>query len=110
MFLITSLTLGVLALGASAKICTNLTIPVQISARQGIFDVAPITCNQDVTTFSQDFNSIANGTNYTQEALLGYQTVTGSYSISAKFCTPNNQTSPNPTVQVLTHGIGFDKS
>lgn len=104
------LVLGVLSSRISAKICTNLTIPVEISARQGIFNVPPITSNMDATTFVQKFNSIANGTNYTQETLVGYQTVTGAYSISAKFCTPDVMNSSSPTVQVLTHGIGFDKT
>jgi len=109
MLVVQSLALGLLTVGASAKICTNLTIPVQISARNGIFGVSPITCNQDATTFTQNYNSIANGTNYTQEVLQGYQTIQGTYSISAKYCTPD-QPKGNPTIQVLTHGIGFDKS
>jgi hypothetical protein len=39
----------------------------------------------DATSLIQNFTSIASGTNYTQEALLDYQTITGSYKISAKF-------------------------
>ena len=50
------------------------------------------------------------GSNYTNKVTLGYQTVTGAYDISAKFCTPDNMSGSEPVVQVLTHGIGFDKS
>lgn len=95
---------------AAAKKCMNITVPVEIMAGQGKFAVPEIMSNQDVTTFSQNFTSIANGTNYTQEALLGYQNVQGTYNLGAKFCTPDGPLGSKPVVQVLTHGIGFDKS
>lgn len=47
-------------------------------------------------------------------ALSGYATVSGTYQISAKYCTPgaSNMTfgSGTPPLQILTHGIGFDKT
>jgi pimeloyl-ACP methyl ester carboxylesterase len=46
--------------------------------------------------------------NATEQALKGYATVSGTYNISAQFCTP--QGGPTTAVQVLTHGIGFDKT
>lgn len=104
------LTLSGLAAVASAKQCTNMTIPVDIEARQGMFNVPNITTDQDVTQFFQNYSSIMGGTNYTAEVLTGYQTVTGTYNISAKFCTPDVMNSTKPVVQVLTHGIGFDKT
>jgi hypothetical protein len=75
-------------------------------ARQGVFNVPEITTPVDATTFIQTFTSISNGTNYTMEALLDYQDVTGSYNISAKFCRPDNDFGTKPVVQVLSHGIG----
>ena len=75
-------------------------------ARQGNFNVPEITSPTDVTSLIQRYTSIANGTNYTMEALLDYQTITGSYNISAKFCRPDNESGIKPVVQVLSHGIG----
>lgn len=100
--------LAFVAGGALAKKCINITVPVEISARNGVFNLPMLQSNLDATTFSQNFTNIR--ANFSQAALLDYATVTGSYSISAKFCTPDNDKSTNPTVQVLTHGIGFDKT
>lgn len=101
------LSLPMLTSFALAKQCTNVTVPVNIEARQGVFDVPEFVSNYDVTTFAQNFTSIK--ANFTAQALRGYQTVRGCYNISAKICKPDNDNKANPTVQFLTHGIGFDK-
>ena len=76
-------------------------------SRQGVFNVPEIESPIDVTSFIQKLTSISNGTNYTMEALLDYQTITGSYNISAKFCRPDDESTEKPVVQVLSHGIGL---
>ena len=53
-------------------------------------------------------NLTRQGTNYTASVLEGYQTVSGNYSIAATYCHPDS--GPSNVVQVLTHGIGFDRS
>ena len=55
-------------------------------ASQGIFNVPEIMSPVDAISLIQSFTSIENGTNYTMEALVDYQTVTDMYNISAKFC------------------------
>jgi hypothetical protein len=100
--------LAVLGVASAAKVCTNVTVPVYINARQAIFDVPTLESNLDAVKFSLDFTNI--GMNYTDTVTTGFQTVTGSYNISAKYCKPQGDNKANPTVQVLTHGIGFDKS
>lgn len=85
-----------------------LTIPVSISARNGVFNIPTLHGNADATTFAQNLTSIRG--NFTEEALLDYATVSGNYEISAKFCKPDTENGTNPTVQVLTHGLGFDKT
>ena len=102
--------LSLLSGSALAKQCVNVTVPVQIEARNGVFNVPAVNTNQDATTFTQMYTSIKGGINYTMEALQDYQTVTGSYEISAMFCMPDAGAGSSPTVQVLTHGIGFDKT
>lgn len=92
--------LFVLVLG---KQCFNVTVPVHISARQGVFDVPQITGNADATWFAQNLTNI--GRNFTDDALVGYQNVQGDYEISAKLCCPDDGIGWNATIQVLIHGI-----
>lgn len=93
----------------AAKVCTNVTVPVHITARQGTFDnTKRIESNLDATAFALNFTK--QGSNFTDVALTGYHNVDGMYNISAKYCRPDNVTSTNPTVQILSHGIGFDKT
>jgi len=105
-----SLTITALTLAgsAAAKHCTNVTVPVSIEARTGVFDniITPVT-NIDATTFAR--NQTQQGRNFTEFALSGYKTTSGTYQISAQFCQPDDAAANNPTVQILTHGIGFDK-
>ncbi|MCJ1393095.1 hypothetical protein MMC18_005967 [Xylographa bjoerkii] len=105
-----SVLLPMLALAsmAAAKQCINTTVPVTISARTGIFNIAVPQTNLDAITFAQ--NLTQQGRNFTNEALTGYATTSGTYDISTEFCMPDSSNSTMPTVQVLTHGIGFDKT
>ena len=91
-----------------AKQCANITVPVSISARNGVFNIPTLRGNEDATRFAQNLTSIR--VNFTEEALLDYATVTGIYEISAKFCKPDTENGTDPTVQILTHGLGFDKT
>ncbi|MCJ1385851.1 hypothetical protein MMC17_008975 [Xylographa soralifera] len=98
----------VLASLVSAKQCVNTTVPVTISARTGIFNIAVPQTNLDAITFAQ--NLTQQGRNFTNDVLTGYATTSGTYDISTEFCMPDSSSSTMPTVQVLTHGIGFDKT
>lgn len=91
-----------------AKQCFNITVPVKPSARQGKFNIKVPATNLEATTFA--LNQTKQGSNSTQVALAGYDTVSGDYKISAKYCSPNGAAVSPPTVQILTHGIGFDKT
>ncbi|KAF2132307.1 alpha/beta-hydrolase [Dothidotthia symphoricarpi CBS 119687] len=96
----------VLAGFAAARQCSNFLIPVDIASRQGQFAEIPVEGNLDIGAFATRFNQF--GKNYTATLLQGYQTLKGSYEISAQHCTPDSGSSD--TVQVLSHGIGFDKT
>ncbi|CAJ2513492.1 Uu.00g016110.m01.CDS01 [Anthostomella pinea] len=89
-----------------ARQCHNLTIPVSISARNGLFNLTAPSNNIEVTDFI--LNQAQPGKNYTEAVLEGYATVQGNYSIAATYCEPT--AGPGKTLQVLTHGIGFDRS
>lgn len=97
-----------LAISVISKQCTNITVPVSISARNGVFNIPTLQGNADAATFIQNLTSIRG--NFTEEALLDYTTVTDDYDISVKFCKPDTENGSDPTVQVLTHGLGFDKT
>ncbi|KAL9110406.1 MAG: hypothetical protein Q9187_008058 [Circinaria calcarea] len=99
---------SLLLLPTAAKNCVNITVPVQIEARNGLFNVPTFQTNLDATTFAQQFTT--TGQNFTNSSLQGYTTVTGEYNISAKFCKPDKAMGQKPTVQLLTHGLGFDKT
>ena len=103
-----ALALAILVGSAVAKQCTNMTVPVDISARNGVFDFAIPQTNLEATTFTQ--NVTRQGQNFSDVALSGYATISGTYNISAQFCVPSASNVTNPTVQVLTHGVGFDKT
>ena len=50
----------VLAGAATAKVCTNITVPVSVSAAVDIFDIAPIISNADATVFIQNLTRQGN--------------------------------------------------
>lgn len=108
MYAQSALGLVVLAGSATAKLCMNMTVPVNILARTGVFNIAVPQTNLDAITFVQ--NNTQQGRNFTEVALLDYATTSGTYNISTQFCMPSANNTTNSTVQVLTHGIGFDKT
>lgn len=110
MFAKPALAVAVLAGSAAAKKCINMTVPVTISARNAVFDIPVPQTNLDATAFIQ--NQTQQGRNFTETALSGYATTAGTYHISAQFCMPSSMdaTTADPTLQILTHGIGFDKT
>jgi hypothetical protein len=91
---------------AAARQCSNFIIPVSIASRQGQFREVPIENNLDVGAFATRFNQFQK--NYTAELLEGYTTLEGTFNISAQYCEPDSGSVG--TIQVLTHGIGFDKT
>ena len=107
MYLPSSLIFPLLASLVSAKHCQTFSVPVTVLARNGVFNVPTLRNNHDATTFFANFTNPAG--NFSNEVLLGYQTINHTYDISVKFCRPNAGYGPDPTVQFLTHGIGFDK-
>jgi hypothetical protein len=96
----------VLASFAAARQCSQFLIPVEISSRQGQFNEIPVETNLDTGAFAIRFSEFQG--NYSDALLQDFQTLRGSYEISAQYCRPDNGSSG--TIQVLTHGIGFDKT
>lgn len=91
---------------AAARQCQTLSIPVDISSRQGIFKEVPVETNLEVSGFATRFNEYQY--NYTAELFTGFQTLQKSINISAQYCKPDSGS--NGIIQILSHGIGFDKT
>lgn len=103
--------LTLLAGDAAARTCVNTTVDVPVTSRNGVFDkISTPHTNLDAATFT--LNAIRQGTNGTQEALSGYATVQKTYKISTQYCRPDTSVGGGngPVLQILTHGIGFDKT
>ncbi|GAB1214028.1 hypothetical protein ATERTT37_003184 [Aspergillus terreus] len=81
-----------------------------VTSQNGVFDnlTTPVT-NVEATDFI--LGASTQGFNGTMEALTGYAPVTGRYRLSTQYCMPSNTTNVGgaPTLQILTHGIGYDK-
>jgi len=92
---------------AAAMHCTNLTVPVELSARNGVFDYEAPQNDIEVTDFI--LNNSQQGSNYTAKLLKEYKTVSGHYELAATYCVPSKHEKPK-ALQLLTHGIGFDRS
>ncbi|KAI1102804.1 Alpha/Beta hydrolase protein [Jackrogersella minutella] len=94
---------------ATARKCQNITVPISLSALNTKFAIAAPTTNIAVTNFI--LNVTQPGVNYTQSVLTNsssqFATVAGNYSIAATYCEPD--AGPGTVLQVLTHGIGFDR-
>ncbi|SMR45010.1 unnamed protein product [Zymoseptoria tritici ST99CH_3D1] len=93
---------------ASARQCQNLTVPVVITARNAVFDKEALTPKNNIDVTNIILTGTQQGHNATAEALKGYADVSGTYHIAATYCEPDSGTPT--TIQILTHGIGFDRS
>jgi hypothetical protein len=103
--LLTSLLL--LATFTEAKKCVSAIVPVAATGRNGVFGNVKIPqTSLDAATFISNLSR--QGHNYTQDGLTGYATINETYQISTQWCTPDS--GPSEQVQILTHGIGFEKS
>jgi hypothetical protein len=91
---------------AAARQCCYIDIPVDISSRQGKFKEVPVESNLDTGNFATKFVEFQK--NYTAALLEGYQTFEKHGSISAQYCHPDGGS--NGKIQLLSHGIGFDKT
>ncbi|KAK7221231.1 hypothetical protein V2G26_009234 [Clonostachys chloroleuca] len=90
----------------SARWCRDLTIPVSLTSRNAVFDIEPLKTEIDVTNFYLELGK--QGGNLTEKLVKGYKTVSGIYTLAATYCVPD--TGPGDVLQIMTHGVGFDRS
>ena len=86
-------------------VCVSGMVPVPASAVNEQFH---FSIPQNQTGVTQTFISmITSGDPFMEQIMGGLHVVNGTYNISATLCTPANNTKPE-SVQILTHGVGFD--
>ncbi|KAK1672451.1 Alpha/Beta hydrolase protein [Colletotrichum godetiae] len=91
---------------AAARVCQNLTVEVSITSRNGVFNVSTPKTNLDVTNIMLGLAQQSN--NFSATHLTDYATVGGTYHLASTYCQPDS--GPGAVLQILTHGIGFDRS
>jgi hypothetical protein len=105
-------TIGIVAIMAgvaTAKTCYDMTVQVPVTARNGVFDkISTPQTNLDATAFA--LHASTQAANVTADALSGYATIAGMYDISAQYCMPETGGDRPHVLQILTHGMGFDKT
>ncbi|KAJ4320398.1 hypothetical protein N0V84_005892 [Fusarium piperis] len=91
---------------ASARKCTDITVPVSLKAENAVFDLDKPLTKVDVTDFI--LNLSRQGDNFVQGINKGTTVITGNYKLAATYCEPDY--GPGDEIQIMTHGIGFDRS
>jgi hypothetical protein len=88
-------------------ICTEYSIPVNITAALYNFNASEWTGNNELTQFV--IGNVGRGPKG-PSPLNGPQNETAQYTISAPFCTPQHKDAAHAkTVILASHGFGFDR-
>ncbi|RBR08909.1 uncharacterized protein FIESC28_10089 [Fusarium coffeatum] len=102
-----SLALFSLLTAASARKCTNITVPVSLTSENTEFGIETPLSKIDVTNFIINL-ARQGGEPYPLTIAKGKKNVTGTYDLAATYCEPD--AGPGHELQIMTHGIGFDRS
>ncbi|KAL9637968.1 MAG: hypothetical protein Q9204_001672 [Flavoplaca sp. TL-2023a] len=91
-------------------ICVNGIVPVSVSSKNVILDLASPTTQFNATAIFQEL--FQAGSTIAQRAQLGERLVQATYGIGGNLCFPRNRTLIDAikTIQILTHGVGLEKS
>lgn len=91
-----------------AKSCQDYKIPVTVTSENLVFGPR-FADNFDLVDFVTDLNSRTASTKF--NPFTGRENQTGSYTISATFCSPRDDDAPKKdTILLLSHGVNFDRS
>ncbi|KAI5868409.1 hypothetical protein GGS23DRAFT_28231 [Durotheca rogersii] len=105
-----SLLVAAFAAVARARSCQDVAVPISISARNTNFALSPPTSDSEVTSF---ILNLAQAGKNSAAAIVSdggdeFVDISGDYTITGTYCVPDS--GPGRAVQILTHGIGFDRS
>lgn len=91
-------------------ICANGVVPVLASATNAVLNLAEPKSQLNATEIFQEL--FQAGSTLVQQAQEGTRVVQGSYGIGGNLCFPTDQAKLKAvtTLQILTHGVGLEKS
>ncbi|OAA74553.1 hypothetical protein LEL_08134 [Akanthomyces lecanii RCEF 1005] len=91
----------------NGKNCRDITVPVTVDTTVKSFDYTPTDKEVDTTNFFLDFTR--HGDDFTTRIIKSNDTkINKAYTLAATICHPPS--GPSSTLQILTHGVGFDRS
>ncbi|OAA72308.1 hypothetical protein ISF_01381 [Cordyceps fumosorosea ARSEF 2679] len=89
------------------KNCHDIQVPVTVDATLKHFDYTPTDKEIDTTNFFLDFTR--HGDDFMTRIVTSNNTkIHKDYTLAATVCHPPS--GPSDTLQILTHGVGFDRS
>jgi len=94
-----------------SAICIQGNVPVYASTAMNLNITIPVSAitNQTVVTETV-VEMLMAGSTLMETVIAGKATVADTYNINAQLCYPRSTGINASSVQILTHGIGFDKS
>lgn len=95
-----------LALAHSVGNCVELTLPVTVTAETLVFAFPPFADGYQAEAF---FSALTRRDGNPGALVAGTKNITETFSISAQYCSPMQKSHKSNTLQILTHGLGFDK-
>ncbi|PMD39429.1 hypothetical protein L207DRAFT_529410 [Hyaloscypha variabilis F] len=105
LFAISAIIICTVATTINQAVCTDLLIPIEITATTFVPNFAPFNGSTEATNFMLQ---LLNG--YTTAPFKGTQNNTSSFIISAQYCTPFKPSARSTTLHLMTSGIGLDKT
>ncbi|GKT46328.1 uncharacterized protein ColSpa_06509 [Colletotrichum spaethianum] len=91
---------------AVARVCQNLTVDISITSRNGVYNISAPETNVDVTNIMIGLS--IPGHDFSADYFVDYANVSGTYQLASTYCEPDS--GPGRVLQILTHGVGFDRS
>ncbi|KAF5021309.1 hypothetical protein F66182_6707 [Fusarium sp. NRRL 66182] len=92
---------------ASARKCTNITVPVSLTSENAVFNLETPLTKIEVTDFILSLSRQGN-VPFPRQIQEGSANISGNYELAATYCEPD--AGPGKELQIMTHGIGFDRS
>lgn len=91
-----------------ARQCQNITVSVSLTAQNTVLQVpVPMSDIESTNYILSALQSARSGGGGTSPPAV-YTNISGQYELAATYCEPDR--GPSRILQVLTHGIGFDRS
>lgn len=91
----------------NGKNCQDITVPITVATTLKQFDYHPTDSEVDTTNFFLEFTR--PGSDFVKRLTINNDTnIKKDYTLAATLCHPPD--GPGSTLQILTHGVGFDRS